>query len=356
MVMQQELERRLDAIHNMLDTGHRSIRLEPHTLPLWGITLGILTAFVGSIYRSLYEQAFWKGLVGEHVTITIVVALALAIDYRLTKSRRRSRDETLTLLQKKITHAIWVIFGIGVFISFYAVIKLGGGTNVLGLHIVLAGSVLLILGMFSEPWIRWAGGTTIISGIAAILLLEPSTTLRIFTACVFAIGAPTIQVFSPWATSAIRCAGLSLAWVALVAITAIAVVQVQSRLVVPDDNLPAFNLAELKDQAPSGRYRVLLPAGTRIPVELSVEVDVLGQPANATMDFQLAKPLEVVVEDGQPNGTFRVGGGPWLRARDALYRKQFLRETYISPEDGPILRRKLVLATDRLWGGLDHLD
>ena len=62
------------------------------------------------------------------------------------------------------------------------------------------------------------------------------------------------------------------------------------------------------------------------------------------------------LENGRPTGTFRVGDGPWRRVRDALDRTQFVREASISPKEGPVVHRKLGLATDKRWGGLSRID
>jgi hypothetical protein len=340
----------LEAIHSMLETGHRSVRLEPHTLPLWGITFGLVIAFIGRFFHPLYSRAFWLGSLAEHVVIVAIVLAVLVVDYRLTRAARRRRDETLSLVQQRVTRMAWLLVGLAVLMSVFGAVQIGGARYVLGLDVVLAGIVLYSVGLFSDSWWRWTGVLLLCLGAIFMLFVPASTTLRWLTACTFAVGFPLIQFLSSWAGSAARrVAAVALVLAAILASGA-AATAVHYRTSVSGDGLPTYTLAALAVERPQGEYVVALPAGTQIPIDLRLGGDLFRAPADAAWRMELAQPLHVVLHDGRVTGRYRLGDGPWFQASEALRVKRFLRSTRFEPDTGLSARRELVLGVDPSWG------
>ena len=344
----------LSAIHAMLDTGHRSVRLERHTLPMWGVTFGLLIAFIGRFFNGLYAEARWLGALAEHATIFIVVVAVLALDHRLTRVARRQRDETLSLVQRRLIQIVWLIVGLAVLVSAFAVLKLGGGRHVLGLDVALAGVALFSVGLFSDAWLRWSGVVLLGLGAGLLLFVPANTTLRWLTACTFAVGFPLIQWLSPWAVSTSRRVGATAVILLAILAGGTLAAALHYRLNISGDGLPVVAPGELATKALRGEYVVALPAGARVAVDFTLGAEWLRAPADARWQLELAQPLDVVLRDGRVTGRYRLDHGRWFDASEAVYARQYRRDVTLSPEQGLALRRKLVLAADPVWAGLLH--
>ena len=342
----------ISAIHAMLDNGHRSVRLERHTLPLWGITFGLLIAFIGRFFHGLYAEARWIGALAEHTTILIVVATVLTVDHRLTRAARRQRDETLSLVQRRLMQIVWLIVGLAVLTSAFAVVKLGGGRHVLGLDVAFAGVALFSVGLFADAWLRWSG--VVLLGLGALLLLfvPADATLRWLTACTFAVGIPLIQWLSPWAVSTTRRVGATAVILLAILATGSLATALHYRLGVSGDGLPVVGPGDLASRDLQGEVVVALPAGAQVAVDFTLGGDWLHAPADARWQLELAKPLDVVLRDGRVTGRYRLDHGRWFDAREAIHAQQVRRNAILSPQQGLALQRGMTLAVDPGWPGL----
>lgn len=341
----------LEAIHAMLETGHRSVRLEKHTLPLWGITLGLLIAFIGRFFHGLYAQAFWLGSLAEHLTIAVILAAAFITDYRLTRRARRQRDESVSLTQKRVTQMVWLLVTLGFLLSVFSAVKFGGARHVLGLQIVLAGVVLYSIGLFAESWLRWAGFALLCLGALSVLVVSTSTDQRWLTASTFAVGFPFIQYLMPRTQTVTRRITASLLLLVAIAGGTVSASYLHYRTAIAADHLPRFALADLPASPLPGQYVVTLPAGTPVPVDLIIAGELFRARAEAKWQLELAQPVDAVLNDGRITGRYRVAGGRWFQVSEAVYVKRLFGEMKLS-DQGLAVRREAILGVDPRWGGL----
>lgn len=347
-------QKQLEAIHAMLETGHRSFRLERHTLPLWGLTFGLVIAFIGRFFHPLYAKAFWLGSLAEHAVIIMIVATVLVLDYRLTRATRRQRDETLGLVQKRLTRLVWLLVGLAVLMSVFGAVQLGGARHVLGFDVVLAGIALYTIGLFADSWLRWSGILLLCLGALFMLFVSANMTLRWLTACTFAVGFPLIQYLSLWAQTPVRRVAATTLVLAAILASSAAAATIHYWTSVSGDGLPTYTLTELRMQRPHGDYVVELPAGSKVPIDVILGGDLFRVPADAAWQMELAQPLDMVLSEGKVTGRYRLGSGPWFLADDAFHVRRFLRTTSLSPETGLVAHREIVLGVDTQWGSWPH--
>lgn len=67
-----------------------------------------------------------------------------------------------------------------------------------------------------------------------------------------------------------------------------------------------------------GEQVVALPAGTVVPLRVDLDSPLLSAPPSTGLPLTLTQSIEVALRDGQPDGRYRVGGGPWRQVRDGL--------------------------------------
>ena len=136
----------LEAIHSMLAAGHRSIRLQRHSLLLWGIAGGILC--LGTEHVITFERF------PEHLQRAVALLLFLGIvisgvaiaDFWYTRHRIEARDESLPFVQAQVTKVWWLLIGMGVLFTF-ATAFFGGGQMVFVIWLVLFGLGIYVHGL-----------------------------------------------------------------------------------------------------------------------------------------------------------------------------------------------------------------
>lgn len=342
----------LESIHSMLTDGHKSIRLERHTLPLWGGAIGFLTAFTHDISNPVYEISPIWGRV-FHVSFLAVVLLAvILIDYRMTRAARALRDESISVIQRKVTLSVWMLFAFAFLLDVYANNYLGGGRQMFGVYLLLTGVALGMFGLYSERWYRWSGFVLVLLGLGVMFIMQPSNTSRLLTASIFIVGSCSIAFLQPYASSTNRCMTLSLAWVlGAFMVTALAY-QLDYSLDISADTETVIQWSEFQKRKPEGKYIVRLPPGTEVPVDIGVSGDVFEGTAKSRLVLTIAKQIDLEFRDGKVTGTYRVNGGPWLERNDAMYTRKFVRETILTHSQGPELVRGIEIGTQRRLGGL----
>ncbi len=329
----------LASIQSMLVAGQRSVRIQRHSLLLWGVAGGVLCAETGSIITSErfpvpQDQAFalfawlgfWIGAVG-------------AFDYVLTRRVKRNSDETLPFAQAQITRAWWMLLGMGVLGSF-AMFFYGGGAMIYALWIVLLGLGVYLFGLFSQTFIEWVGMATILLGIVGLATALPFGMTRWLAASVFALGLP----LAGWLRSQFndshmvpRCIALGV-WLIVVAGIPLFVV---TPLVAPDT--PAASVIPLAMFRPAtGEQVVNIPAGTNVSFKVVLNSSLLALPPGHDLSLVLKHPMDIALRNGKPEGRYRIGAGEWASIRDGLL---FLRIEQFSPliENGkPVIRAHAV--------------
>ena len=79
-----------------------------------------------------------------------------------------------------------------------------------------------------------------------------------------------------------------------------------------------MTLESFLQQAPSSAI-VTIPAGTRIPLKVRIDGDLVQDKGEFTLPLVLARPIEVVVVDGKPNGIFRGAEAAWKQRSHSLW-------------------------------------
>lgn len=337
----------VEAIHSMLAAGHRSIRLQRHSLMLWGLTGGILclatehvitpARFPGHLERGLALLLF-LGLVLSGVAIA---------DYCYTRYRIRAREESLPFVQAQLTKVWWLVLGMGVLFTFASQF-FGGGYMVFVIWLVLFGLGIYIHGLFSEQILEWAGVMMILLGIGALALPAPYVAMQWLAASAFGIGMPLLSTMldrgaskSAW----IR-AGQSAVWLAVVLVPpALAYPWLKS---VQPPLAPRMSLESFMRQAPPGASAIVaLPAGTTVPLKVRIGGGIVREDADLTLPLTLARPLEILVVDGEPSGQFRVDEGPWKRRVRSLWIQNVELGATLAPERGPAASVSLTMTVER---------
>ena len=329
----------LTSIHAMLTAGHRSVRIQRHSLLLWGIGGGVLCAVTGSVITAArfpvpQEQAFvlfsWLGL--------WIVAIGV-LDYVLTRRAKRDSGETLPFAQTQITRAWWMLFGMGV-LGSCAMFFYGGGAMIYALWIVLLGLGVYLFGLFSQTFIEWIGIATILLGIVGLATALPFGMTRWLAASVFALGLP----LAGWLRSRFNDNRILQRWAAL-GIWLIVVAGIPLFLATPlfAPGIPAASVIPLAQFHPAeGMQVVNIPAGTRVALNLTLNSRLLTLPPDQTLPLILTHPVDIALRDGQPEGRYRIDGEKWASIRDGLL---FLRIDQFIPaiEHGqPVIRAHAV--------------
>lgn len=299
----------------MLAAGHRSVRLERHTLLLWGGVGGFLCAFTDRVVTAerfpdntqralvlLAWLAFWLGS-------------AAMLDHWLTRRAHAARAETLPFAQAQITRAWWMLLTMGSLGSF-AMFFHGGGSMVYALWIVLLGLGIYLFGLFSRSLTEWIGLATILLGVAALASGLPFSTTHWLAASCFAIGLPLagwLGARTDGTRLGARVLALSL-WLTLVAGAPLLVNAMPGSTPIPVASPVPLSALSVG----GGEQVVALPAGTVVPLRVDLDSPFLSAPPSAGLPLTLTQSIEVALRDGQPDGRYRVAGGPWRQVRDGL--------------------------------------
>ena len=143
----------IDSIHAMLASGQRSLRLERHSLVLWGVCFGGLIALSNHIITAqqipdpTQRALAWLGL------MSVVLGTVSLLDWALTRRAKRARDEFWSFIHRQVLKVWWLLLAAGVLATF-ATFFYGGGYLVYPLWLVLVG-LGLCTGCF--PNRRWNG-------------------------------------------------------------------------------------------------------------------------------------------------------------------------------------------------------
>ena len=336
----------LEQIHSMLAAGHRSIRLQRHSLLLWGITGGILC--LGT------EHVITPERFPEHLQRALAVLLFLGIvlsgvaiaDFWYTRHRIEKRDESMPFVQAQLTKVWWLLIGMGVLFTF-ATAFFGGGQMVFVIWLVLFGLGIYVHGLFSEQILEWAGVMMILLGIGALALPTSYVATQWLAASAFGLGMPLLAAMLDRgeSKSAWTRAGQSALWLALVLTPVVLAYQWWDSRRAPD--APRMSLESFLHQAPpQGSVIVAIPAGTVIPLKVRIDGDIVQDDGGSTVPLTLTRPIEVVVVDGKTNGMFRVADGAWKQRSNSLWIRDVQLGATLAPSTGPAASVSMAVAVD----------
>lgn len=342
--MSDSVAQQLTAIHSMLSAGHRNLRIERHTLVLWGLAGGGLLTASPWILTEAQLPALEQRAVAWLTLLTIVLGAVAALDWHLTRRAKRVRDEAWSFIHRQVLKVWWLLMGLGTLLTF-AMFFFGGGYMVCAAWMVLIGLGLYVHGLFSEELLEWVGVLAIVIGIASLgYRLEYETTRQI-AASLFGLGLPLLALMLDRgrARSSWHRMAQSAAWV-LVVLGVPLTVHLHGVPVAPQDAPPVALDAFRRGAASAGRHTVVIPAGTPIPVEIDVTGSIFRN-APVTLPLTLAAPLEVLVEDGRPTGPVRIRNQAWAEAGAVGWIRIPTIRADLTAAQGPSVRATLDVTT-----------
>lgn len=295
----------LQAIQAMLASGHASIRLEWHTFVLWGWVGGGLILLVPWLFsHELFPdsgQRVWM----QNLFISAVLLATGVTDRVWTARTRRQRDESLSFTQRQLTKLWWLLVALAVVINV-SMNLYGGDYFFYGLVLMLTGIGIYVQGLFSRQLLTWSGGLQILLGLVLIAVPPKAHLQQWITASAFGIGFPAFAflVDRIRERNLLKELLLSLGWLALVLIPAFFMA-----FLFPGQDFDEWRRLSL------GAYResdggvrdepvvVTLPAGTRVPVSLHIEGDLLRPLSPAqSLEMVTTKPVDLPIERGKEGG------------------------------------------------------
>lgn len=341
--MSQVAAQQLDAIHSMLSAGHRNLHVERHSLILWGVSSGglifastrILTA---EQFPELHQRALaWL------ILLALTVSGVSLLDWHLTRRAKQARDEAWSFIHRQVLKVWWLLMSVGVLLTF-ATFFYGGGYMIFAAWLVLAGLGLYVHGLFSEELLEWTGALIIAIGIGTLAFRLNIEASRQVAASTLGLGLPLLAAMLDRGQSRAAWMRLSqsLGWLLLVLALPLLADQYAAASVLPDAPLVSPNEFS---QHPSIRQIVALPAGSTIPVKVEVAGDVFRASNASVLPLVLNKPVEVMMNDGQPTGDWRYSGESWALARETHWISIPWIKTELSPQTGPEIRASLVVET-----------
>lgn len=334
------------AIQTMLTAGHRCVHLERHSLLLIGGVGGFLSvATQWIITDTRFPEVTQRG-----VALLLWLAFWLGglslLDYWLTRRARQKRAETLPFAQAQITRAWWMLLSVGCLGSF-AMHFYGGGAMIYALWIVLLGLGIYFFGLFSQPLIEWIGLSTILLGVASLAAGLPFGSTRWLAASAFAIGLP----LAGWLNAHVD--GVSTMRRLLALAIWLVVVTLPPLFISCSAHTPTPAVAPiLSGSAVSLGEQVLrLEAGARVPLRVDMDSPLLNVASSAELSMILAVPVEVALQDGKPDGRYRLDNGQWHTIQDGILQLRIDRLTPQLENNQPVVRAHANFNSAEFIGG-----
>jgi hypothetical protein len=338
--MPTQAAQQLQAIHTMLTTGHRNLRMEKHSLWLWGISGGLLFALSDSILTQTQLPDVTTRATSWLLLLAVVFGGAGIADWLLTQKVKAARDEVWSFIHRQIMKIWWLLMAIGSLLTF-ATFFFGGGYMVCSAWIILIGLGLFIHGLFSDEILEWAGGAMLIIGILALSFSFPYQAMKWIAASIFAIGMPALTLMinrpRPVWLKLLRL----LAWILL---TVLPPLLFYRYVMATTPNAGVVSLAAFQAQhTMPGSQIVAIPEGTVIPVHIRISGDVFQSTPDLTLPLTLAKPVEVVMQDGKPTRQVRMSGNSWAASAEAGWVSIPWIQAEMTPTSGPLFKTNLII-------------
>ena len=343
--MPQHATQQLDSIHSMLSAGHRNLRIERHSLVLWGVSCG------GVILASnhILTQQQFPGLEQRAFAWLILLALAVSgvalLDWHLTRRVKQARDETWSFIHQQVLKVLWLLMAVGVLLTF-ATFFFGGGYMIYAEWVVLVGLGLYVHGLFSEELLEWVGALVIAIGIGMVACRLNYTLLQWLAASTLGLGLPLLSLMLDRGRERATKVRLlqSAAWLLCVLTPPLLAHQFTTAGTPPD--APVVSLEEFRQQ-PAMQQIVALPAGMSIPVRIDVSGNMFRASDSVFFPLVLNAPVELMMQDGKPTGDWRAAGGDWLRWQDTLRIHIPWIKAELTAQNGAEIRSSLIVETEQ---------
>jgi len=344
---------KIEDIHAMMATGHRSIRIERHTFILWGLAGALLVVVVNAFFTPENFSVHWQRILFSNLFIAAVLVSVAVLDFRLTRRERENRDEILSFVQLQLTKLWWLFITLIVLINigmnFY-----GGGYLFYSILLALLGMALYAQGLFSQQMLSWIGVCLILLGLGSIALGITLENQKWLTVSVLGLGFSLLAWWLDFPgihAGRLSRALLSLAWLLLVVVPVAAADRLSREKGL--DTLPIVSLENWQnknlDTGTTGRQIVRIPAGTSIPLNIEVSSDIVKRKTTGILRLELGEDVDIVVVDTQAEATARVSGNPWKNLHNKPYTiTRFKLNSSLDQNSGPELTLSLDVAT-RGW-------
>jgi len=343
--MNPPASQQLSAIHAMLAVGHRNLRIERHSLLLWGIPAGLLFAISDRILTPEQVPALEQRALAWLVLLAVVLGGIGTLDWWWTRRVKEARDEAWSFIHRQVQKVWWLLMGLATLCTF-GMFFFGGGYMVCALWLVVVGLGLYLHGLFSEELLEWVGVTIIVLGIGSLFAQLPYETMRWIAAAVFTLGLPLLALMldrGKHRAPLFRLLQL-LGWLLAVSIIPLWLEGQAQRTVLPDEQAISLEDYRRNGDPGNGHSIVNLPAGTRIPVEVDVAGDLfVNSGEKAVLPLTLARPIEVLMVDGKLTGNNRFPGEAWQAARQARWITIPFLKAELTPDKGPFVSSKLIV-------------
>ena len=339
--MSQQAAQQLNAIHSMLSAGHRNLRIERHSLILWGVACGGLIFFSDRILTAGQFPDQTQRAIAWLIFLTITVASVSLIDWQLTRHAKQARDEAWSFIHRQVLKVWWLLMSVGVLMTF-ATFFYGGGYMIFSAWLVLAGLGLYVHGLFSEELLEWTGALIIAIGVAMLVFRLDYAAIQHVAASTLGLGLPLLATMldrGKERTSWLRLLQ-SIGWLLCVLIPPL----LAERLGNTMHDAPVVSLNEFYKQ-PTAHQIVALPEGSTIPLRVEVTSDVFRTSRNSILPLILNEPIEIMMNHGQPTGDWRFPGDNWALARDSHWIRIPWIKAEISPQSGPQINTHLIIET-----------
>lgn len=272
--MPQLATQQLDSIHSMLSASHHNLRVERHTLVLWGAICGGLILASDRILTAEQFPLLEQRAIAWLILLALTVSGVSLLDWHLTRRAKQACDEAWSFIHRQVFKVWWLLMSVGVLLTF-ATFFYGGGYMIFAAWVVLTGLGLYVHGLFSEELLEWAGALIIAIGIGMLAFRLNDTSSQWVAASTLGLGLPLLSIMLDRGRQHV-------AWVRLVQ-------SVGWLLCVLIPPLLAQRLARCTGGI-VGRIRthsaaqqiVTLPAGSAIPVKVEISGNVFRS-SNATL-------------------------------------------------------------------------
>lgn len=339
--MPQLATQQLNSIHSMLSAGHRSLRIERHSLVLWGISCGGLILASDRILTAEQFPALEQRALAWLILLALTVSGLSLVDWQLTRRAKQARDEAWSFIHRQVIKVWWLLMAVGVLLTF-ATFFYGGGYMIFAAWVVLTGLGLYVHGLFSEELLEWTGAFTIAIGIAMLAFRLNYSSSQWVSASTLGLGLPLLAAMLDRGRQ--RAAGVrlvqSIGWLLCVLLPPLLAQRLSHASVLPDASI--VSLEEFRKQ-PAAQQIVVLPAGSTIPVKVEVSGDVFRASNASVLPLLLNRPIEIMMSNGQPTGNWRFPGESWALARETHWISIPWIKAELTPQTGPQIRTSLVV-------------
>lgn len=328
----------IDAIYSMMENGQHSVKMERHSLFIWGLTAAILILITDLLFNPQTFAVHWQLIMSQTIFISVILFFAGAWDLKLTRKVRRQRDESISFIQLQLTKVWWFFVALIVLLNVGMNI-FGGGYMFYGLTIALIGMAFYIHGLFSTQMLKWIGLMLIIIGLVSVAINLHFLATKWLAAGVFGLGLPMLAFIldKPEVhSSLLKRSILSMVWCGIVIFPSMLAFQTEASF--DPKGLIKRSVSEYKAlnaNEAAEKQIIYFTAGTDIPVNINMDGNILEMHDSKSLAMKLKKDINIVIENGKTNGIFQIAGLEWVNKKSQIQTKKFKMETKIEQLKGP---------------------